>query len=83
MVCATSECGWVPTSRAQREKLSTRARTPRPVTDCRSEAVSTVEVDGYTPRMRAGIHTGHPQRIGLFDGADRGTGVHGDSALRE
>ncbi|MGU3501823.1 adenylate/guanylate cyclase domain-containing protein [Mycobacterium sp. C31M] len=28
------------------------------------DAVSTVEVDGYTPRMRAGIHTGHPQRIG-------------------
>lgn len=28
------------------------------------EAVGTVEVDGYTPRMRAGIHTGHPQRIG-------------------
>jgi class 3 adenylate cyclase len=28
------------------------------------EAVKTVEVDGYTPRMRAGIHTGRPQRIG-------------------
>jgi class 3 adenylate cyclase len=28
------------------------------------EAVDTVEVDGYTPRMRAGIHTGRPQRIG-------------------
>ena len=28
------------------------------------DAVGTVEVDGYTPRMRAGIHTGHPQRIG-------------------
>lgn len=28
------------------------------------DAVSAVEVDGYTPRMRAGIHTGHPQRIG-------------------
>jgi class 3 adenylate cyclase len=24
----------------------------------------TVEVNGYTPRMRAGIHTGRPQRIG-------------------
>ena len=23
-----------------------------------------VEVDGYTPRMRVGIHTGRPQRIG-------------------
>jgi len=28
------------------------------------EAVRTVEVDGHTPRMRAGIHTGRPQRIG-------------------
>ncbi|MGK2869963.1 MAG: adenylate/guanylate cyclase domain-containing protein [Mycobacterium sp.] len=28
------------------------------------DAVGAVEVDGYTPRMRAGIHTGHPQRIG-------------------
>jgi len=28
------------------------------------DAVKTVEVNGYTPRIRAGIHTGHPQRIG-------------------
>ncbi|WP_235674802.1 adenylate/guanylate cyclase domain-containing protein [Mycolicibacterium pulveris] len=28
------------------------------------DAVKTVEVDGYTPRMRVGVHTGHPQRIG-------------------
>jgi class 3 adenylate cyclase len=28
------------------------------------EAVKTVEVAGYTPRMRAGIHTGRPQRLG-------------------
>lgn len=28
------------------------------------EAVKSVEVDGYTPIMRAGIHTGRPQRIG-------------------
>jgi len=28
------------------------------------EALKIVEVDGYTPRMRAGIHTGRPQRIG-------------------
>ena len=28
------------------------------------EAVGDVEVDGYTPRIRAGIHTGHPQRVG-------------------
>jgi len=27
-------------------------------------AVKSVEVDGYKPRMRAGIHTGRPQRIG-------------------
>lgn len=28
------------------------------------DAVKTVEVAGYQPRMRAGIHTGRPQRIG-------------------
>jgi adenylate cyclase len=28
------------------------------------EAVKTVEVEGYTPLMRAGVHTGRPQRIG-------------------
>lgn len=28
------------------------------------EAVKTVDVEGYTPRIRAGIHTGRPQRIG-------------------
>lgn len=28
------------------------------------EAIKTVEVDGYTPRMRVGVHTGHPQRLG-------------------
>lgn len=28
------------------------------------DAVSTVEVEGYRPKMRAGIHTGRPQRIG-------------------
>ena len=28
------------------------------------DAVKTVEVDGYTPRMRVGMHTGRPQRIG-------------------
>lgn len=28
------------------------------------DAVKDVEVDGYTPRMRAGVHTGRPQRIG-------------------
>lgn len=28
------------------------------------EAVKAVEIDGFTPRMRVGVHTGHPQRIG-------------------
>ncbi len=28
------------------------------------DAVKSVEVEGYTPRMRAGVHTGRPQRIG-------------------
>jgi class 3 adenylate cyclase len=28
------------------------------------EAAKGVDVDGYTPRVRAGVHTGHPQRIG-------------------
>lgn len=27
------------------------------------EAVGSVEVEGYTPRMRVGIHTGRPQRL--------------------
>jgi len=41
----------------------------RPTTAVRAvlaalEAVKTVEIDGYTPRMRAGIHTGRPQRMG-------------------
>lgn len=28
------------------------------------EALAAVDVDGYTPRMRVGIHTGHPQQLG-------------------
>lgn len=28
------------------------------------DAVKGIEVDGYTPRMRVGVHTGRPQRIG-------------------
>jgi class 3 adenylate cyclase len=28
------------------------------------EAVKALDVDGYTPRMRVGVHTGRPQRIG-------------------
>lgn len=40
-----------------------------PVTAVRSaiaarEAVKTIDVDGFTPRMRVGVHTGRPQRIG-------------------
>jgi class 3 adenylate cyclase len=27
------------------------------------EALKSVEVDGYTPRIRVGIHTGRPQRM--------------------
>lgn len=28
------------------------------------EAVKSVDVDGFTPKMRVGVHTGRPQRIG-------------------
>lgn len=28
------------------------------------DAVKIIEMEGYTPRMRAGVHTGRPQRIG-------------------
>lgn len=28
------------------------------------DAVKALDVDGYTPRMRVGVHTGRPQRIG-------------------
>lgn len=28
------------------------------------QAVKAVDLDGYTPRMRVGVHTGRPQRIG-------------------
>lgn len=28
------------------------------------DAVKTVEVEGYTPRIRVGLHTGRPQRLG-------------------
>jgi class 3 adenylate cyclase len=42
---------------------------PEPVTAVRAaiaarEAVKAVDVDCYTPRMRVGVHTGRPQRIG-------------------
>ena len=41
---------------------------PEPVTAVRAAvaaraAVKAVDVDGYTPRMRVGVHTGRPQRI--------------------
>lgn len=41
------------------------------------EAIETVEVNGYTPRMRAGIHTGRPQRL-----ADDWLGVDVNIAAR-
>lgn len=28
------------------------------------DAITVIDVDGYTPRMRVGMHTGRPQRIG-------------------
>ncbi|MBV9639491.1 MAG: adenylate/guanylate cyclase domain-containing protein [Mycobacteriaceae bacterium] len=28
------------------------------------DALTNIEVDGYTPKMRVGVHTGRPQRIG-------------------
>ncbi|KUH97719.1 guanylate cyclase [Mycolicibacterium acapulense] len=28
------------------------------------DGVKNIDVDGFTPRMRVGVHTGHPQRIG-------------------
>lgn len=42
----------------------TDATTAVGATIAAREAVKTVEVDGYTPKIRAGIHTGRPQRIG-------------------
>lgn len=60
------------------------------------EAVKGVEVDGYTPRMRAGIHTGRPQRIGgdwlgvdvniaarVMDRAARGGVIISETTLEE
>lgn len=41
------------------------------------EAIETVEVNGFTPRMRAGIHTGRPQRL-----ADDWLGVDVNIAAR-
>ncbi|MEB3024027.1 adenylate/guanylate cyclase domain-containing protein [[Mycobacterium] crassicus] len=41
------------------------------------EAIETVEVNGHTPRMRAGIHTGRPQRL-----ADDWLGVDVNIAAR-
>lgn len=41
------------------------------------EAIGTVEVNGHTPRMRAGIHTGRPQRL-----ADDWLGVDVNIAAR-
>ncbi len=60
------------------------------------DAVRTVEVEGYTPRMRAGIHTGRPQRIGgdwlgvdvniaarVMDRATRGGLIISETTLEE
>ncbi|HEU0189990.1 MAG TPA: adenylate/guanylate cyclase domain-containing protein [Mycobacterium sp.] len=41
------------------------------------DAIGSVEVDGYTPRMRAGIHTGRPRRL-----ADDWLGVDVNIAAR-
>jgi class 3 adenylate cyclase len=41
------------------------------------DAIATVEVNGYTPRMRVGIHTGRPQRL-----ADDWLGVDVNIAAR-
>ncbi|MBS9533066.1 adenylate/guanylate cyclase domain-containing protein [Mycobacterium sp. M1] len=41
------------------------------------EAIGSVDVDGYTPKMRAGIHTGHPHRL-----ADDWLGVDVNIAAR-
>ncbi len=42
----------------------TGAATAVRATIAAREDLKNVEVEGYTPRMRAGIHTGRPQRIG-------------------
>lgn len=60
------------------------------------EAVRTVEVEGYTPRMRAGIHTGRPQHLGgdwlgvdvniaarVMDRATRGELIVSEKTLQE
>ena len=60
------------------------------------DAVKTVEVEGYTPQMRAGIHTGCPQRIGgdwlgvdvniaarVMDRAVKGGLIVSETTLRE
>lgn len=72
------------------------AGTALPATIAAREAVKTVEVDGYTPRMRAGIHTGRPQRIGgdwlgvdvniaarVMDRATRGGVIISETTLEE
>lgn len=42
----------------------TDASTAVRATMAAREAVKAVEVEGFTPRMRAGIHTGRPQHLG-------------------
>ena len=57
---ATSSRGWATALMAVFADPATAVRAVRTSLD----AVKAVEVDGYTPRMRAGMHTGRPQRIG-------------------
>ncbi|MGH3564147.1 MAG: adenylate/guanylate cyclase domain-containing protein [Mycobacterium sp.] len=60
------------------------------------DSITSVEVDGYTPRMRAGIHTGRPQRLAadwlgvdvnvaarVMERATRGGIVVSDSTLEQ
>jgi class 3 adenylate cyclase len=60
------------------------------------EAVKSVEVEGFTPRMRAGIHTGRPQHLGgdwlgvdvniaarVMDRATRGELIISEKTLEE
>jgi class 3 adenylate cyclase len=74
---------------------------PDPTTAIRAaivarEALKSVEVDGYTPRMRVGVHTGRPQRIGsdwlgvdvniaarVMERASKGGLVVSDAALEQ
>jgi adenylate cyclase len=60
------------------------------------ESLESIEIDGYTPRLRAGIHTGRPKKIGddyvgvdvnvaarLAEKANAGEVLMSEAALRE